>query len=212
MFKRAIGLVGLVVSVSVMACSGAPESGDENVTGDDALTSAAAASEVKGAWTLQNDVTSVTAIVVNSDHTFFRANTPVLNGMFLPGHEPGAVRETGTWSISAAKGTMTFKTAQGEEAYTFTFTKAVLNGMFLPGHEPKDRLELRGIPAKGSQIAFPTQEYVRADSYCFDKSDCNAEMANKIWTPVEAENVERAQVYCNAKTNACELSVSFPQQ
>jgi hypothetical protein len=207
MFKRSMGIFGLVLSVSAFACSGAAP-GNEGASNEDAVTSASDSTKVQGAWILQNDVTSVKAIVLNPDHTFFRANARVLNGIFLADAGPGPTlqRETGTWSLCAAKGTMTFNSSLGAETYSYKFTPVgVLNGIFLPGHEPKDKLELNHTPEckEGfacSQIAFPTQVYTRGPSYCLDASDCNSELASKIWTPV-TENT--GLISC--EVNACDM-------
>jgi hypothetical protein len=200
MFTRAIGF-SVVVSVLALACGGAPS--DSSGSDDDAVTSASDEKNVQGVWTLQNDVTSIKAIVLNPDHTFFRANAKPLNGVFINGAGPGFDRETGTWSLSHSKHTITFNTDNGPDVLSYTFTPAhVLNGVFLPGHEPKDKLELRGIPAPGSQIAFPTQEYARGESFCLATSDCDGERTHNFWQPVSADN---AKASCNTTTNACEM-------
>jgi hypothetical protein len=203
MFKRA--LIGLVLSVSAVACGGAANGGDGASAEDDAVTSASDASKVKGAWTLQNNMTSIQAIVLNGDRTFFRANARILNGVMIGGGGSNLERETGTWSISATKHTLTFHTGQGDEVYSYTYKQAIMNGVFLPGHAPKDTLEIQGIPAPMSHIAYPTLEYGRADSYCLEVSDCNTELG-KIWTPDQASG----KVSCNAQTNVCERGASQP--
>jgi hypothetical protein len=204
MFRRAF--VGLVLSVSAVACSSASPDGNSGASSEDALSSGSEASKVKGAWTLQNDLTSVKAIVLNGDHTFFRANARILNGVMI-GNASNLERQTGTWSLSATKHTLTFHTDGGDQVFSYTYKPAIMNGVFLPGHAPKDKLEIQGIPAPMSQIAFPTLEYARADSYCLEVSDCNAELG-KIWTPEQ----ESGLVSCNADTNSCERGATQGNQ
>jgi len=206
MYTRILGFAGLLLSVSVAACSGAsPESSDDS-SSEDALSNASAATQLKGAWTLTSDNTSITSIVLESSHKFFRKNDArIMNGMVVNGGS--FQREEGTWTVNASKHTITFHVNGMDDTMSYTYTPApVMNGMFLPGHEPKAKLALQGIPAPHSHVAFPLNVYASADSFCFADADCSEELSSKIWTPADAKGT----AVC--KANACEMDAGLSQK
>ena len=191
--------VGLVISLAAIAC-GSPNG--EATTGEDSQEVVAATANLKGSWVLQGD--GKEAIELRPDGSFFRDRTRILNGVFLPGHEPGMIRDQGTFKVSG--NTLDLSITKGQhEVFWFTYKAApILNGVFLPGKEPSAALVLTRQPAPGSHVAFQPETFKLASSWCTAKADCVAERADKTWSTFEQVG---DVVSCNVTTNACEASL-----
>lgn len=166
-------LTAFAVSSIVLACGGTDSSNnDEPAQADDSeqdLT--AAAKQLTGDW--KNDDGSLDAYELKADGTFIHDQFRILNGVMI--NDPGAPpfgRDSGTFSVSKAKGTVTFHVKSGwhagdKQVYAYTYTPApILNGVFVPGHEPTAKLVLTQQPAPGSHVAYAPKHYTHVGTFC----------------------------------------------
>jgi hypothetical protein len=156
----------LAFAASVFACSGsASDEGDPTADQGTEQDIKAAKNALAGSWKIETgseNLTSDLSYDFNANGTFSRTVRKILNGMFLPGHEP-TTTETGTYTINASKKQVTLHVNGLSETYSYDVQPGkVLNGIFLPGHAPPPSatvLSLTGVPAPMSNIAFPTLKY-----------------------------------------------------
>jgi hypothetical protein len=159
----------LSLSAAVFACSGGSAqdgSGSPAQGPEQDVTNAK--NGIVGSWQVEDASKNLgpnLSYEFRSDGSFTRQARKVLNGLFLPGHEPTQT-ESGTYTVDIDKKQVTLDVTS-PRTYSETLAYAVqpgrvLNGIFLPGHEPPPSntvLSLTGVPAPLSHIAFPTIKY-----------------------------------------------------
>jgi hypothetical protein len=190
-----IAASAIALSFSVFACSAASEDTSDTQDQGTEQDLSAAKKNLIGSWTITDksaDYSSSVAYELRPNGEFWRDDNVILNGVMVNGAAPPVKRTTGTWTVNASKHTISFHVETPAEnkglietlAYTYEPGK-ILNGVFLPGSEPDTsaHLTLTGIPAKGSQIAYPAVVYAQADSYCTASADCVDERDDGTWTP-----------------------------
>jgi hypothetical protein len=177
------------LSVSVFACAAAQDesAGNEDRSSEDIV---AAAPQLEGSWTIDDasaKLSSTIAYDFRPNGEFFRASNRVLNGIFPQGGPPPVLRESGTYAVDKVKHLLTLHITAPRaltEVLAYEYKPApVMNGMFIPGHEPKATLTLNGVPAPGSQLAFPAIKYDQASSFCLENNDCVDERGDGTWYP-----------------------------
>jgi hypothetical protein len=157
----------LAFAATVFACTG--NATDDSTPADQGSEQdvKAAKNALAGSWKIESaseNMTSDLAYDFNANGTFSRQVRKILNGMFLPGHEP-TTTQSGTYTIDASKKQVTLhidSPSDIEETFSYNVQPGkVLNGVFLPGHAPNSQtvLSLTGVPAPMSNIAFPTLKY-----------------------------------------------------
>lgn len=169
----------------------------------------AAKKNLLGSWTIGKDSKALTmtlAYEFRPDGTFWRDDTRVLNGFFINGPPP-PTRTTGRYTVHAHTLTLHIDSPQpATEELSYEYTAGrILNGVFLPGKEPDTRahLTLTQQPAPGSHVAYPALTFDRADSYCTANADCDAERADKTWTPDPSAT---GTPTCDTKQRTCSLA------
>jgi hypothetical protein len=131
-------------------------------------------------------------LYLGPDGQFFQDTQGILLGVMTS--PPKDQRSTGTYTVNASKKTITLDYAHGSDkvTYHYDFTPAhILLGVFAPGTGPTPgvaKLALtRQVTSEGgpatSQIAFPTEIYELAPSYCAADADCDLERADRTWEP-----------------------------
>jgi hypothetical protein len=124
---------------------------------------------------------------------FFQDTQAILLGVMT--HPPKAERATGSYTIDRSKKTLTLSYPETSDkvTYRYDFTPAhIILGVFTAGSSPPAgsvaKLALtrqvnaeEGSGAATSQIAFPTENYELAPSYCTSDADCDREKADKTW-------------------------------
>jgi hypothetical protein len=162
----------LALATTVFACSGSAN--DDAAPADQGseqdITSAKNA--LRGSWQIESaseNLTSDLSYEFDANGTFSRKVRKILNGMFLPGHEPTEI-QTGTYTVDAKKKQVALSvkspSPSGPETLeTFNYDVQlgkILNGVFVPGHEPPPShttLSLTRVAPPMSNIAFPTLKY-----------------------------------------------------
>jgi hypothetical protein len=136
------------------------------------------------------------ALYLGPNGRFFQDAAPILLGVKVPA--PTNNRSTGSYTIDTSKKTLTlsYPATSDKVTYHYDFTPArIILGLFAPGSSPPvggvAKLALtRQVKSEGgaaaSQIAFPTETYELAPSYCLSDSDCNREKADKTWEPISS--------------------------
>lgn len=198
-------MIWSVLALSVLAgCGGSADSQDQaSSDSEDAVSTVF----IRGSWVaVDASLGDAAAIDIRPDHKFFQDSTKILNGVMVNGSPEGLVRQTGTWSLSTKNKTLTLNYDHGWDSpdpytvvYAYAYTAApILNGVFVPGHEPTAKLALTEQPAKGSHVAYPTQKFDHADSWCTSDSDCKTELSDG--TSQEGSD------QCNVSTNLCQAA------
>jgi hypothetical protein len=176
-------MIWSALALSILAgCSGSDTSQDQaSSDSEDAVST----TFIRGSW-VANDPSlgDAAAIDVRPDHKFFQDSTKILNGVLVNGSPQGLVRQTGTWSLSTKNKTLTLNYDHGWDSpdpytvvFAYSYTAApILNGVYIPGHGPEAKLALTEQPAKGSHVAYPTQKFLHADSWCTSNADCKTEL------------------------------------
>jgi hypothetical protein len=197
------------LSVTAFACAANTEdTQDPAAESESEQDLTAAAKQISGAWHIQDDKT-LDAFVFHTDGTFVHDQFRILNGVLVMGGPPPG-RDTGKFTVSAKKGTITLHVNEGwhkgeTQVYDYTYKPArILNGVFLPGHEPTATLALTRVPAHPSLPAMIPVTYKHIDSWCMGlpnvaDADCNIQRTEKTWIP-EGSGVST----CNVSKNSCE--------
>jgi hypothetical protein len=207
--------VGMMVSLSVAACSGTDGASNEAVSGDDQDITAAQA--IHGSFVLEGDTKG--AYDFRPDGHFTRDTFKVLNGVFLPGHEPSnLVRDGGTYKFDAKKHVLTLHVTEGlfpgDESFEYKYEPGrILNGVFLPGHEPTSTatLVLTAIPSHPSLPAMVPMTFKSVESWCTSNTDCADEQKDGTWSPLSIGVPPARHIIvaaCDATVNACHLSIA----
>jgi hypothetical protein len=158
------------------------------------------------------------ALYLGPDGKFFQDSQGILLGVMT--NPPKDPRSTGTYTIDTSKKTLTLAYPhEGDEVtYHYDYMPArIILGVFAPGSTPPTgpaKLALtRQVTSQAgsavSQIAFPTETYIFASSYCKSDADCDLEKADKTWEPTshgkphcqldgDVENVESKVSFCAA--------------
>jgi hypothetical protein len=160
------------------------------------------------------------ALYLGPDGKFFQDTQGILLGVMT--HPPKNQRATGKYTVDTSKKTLTLTYPDTSEkvAYHYDFTPAhIILGVFAPGSSPPvggvAKLALTrqvnsegGSGAATSQIAFPTETYQLAPSYCTSDADCDREKADKTWEPI-SEGKTHCELGGDAETvvNVCNAVV-----
>jgi hypothetical protein len=155
-------------AATVFACSGSADDAANPTDQGTEQDIKSAKNALQGSWKIEaasENLTSDLSYDFDANGTFSRQVRKVLNGLFLPGHEPTET-QSGTYTVDTVKKQVTLhidSPNETEETYSYNVQPGkVLNGIFLPGHEPPPShtvLSLTGVPAPMSHIAFPTLKY-----------------------------------------------------
>ena len=169
MISRIFCAAALSLSVFAVACGAAPEADEAAEAESDELSSAA---PIGGSWTASDDATFQRAIVFNSDGTFFRDSTRILNGVLIGGNTSPFVRTAGRYTVNNRRHTITLNVSsptRAVEKYSFAYSPAtILNGIIVgPGGRPAIE-SLTLTPKAGG----PAASFARATSWCTASADC----------------------------------------
>jgi hypothetical protein len=210
--KNTLNLVTIVgaCALPILACSANNnQSGDFGDAADQGSEQdlTAAKGQLKGSWTIDpasQSLTPTLAYEFRPDGTFWRDDGKVLNGLAVKG-DPAPARTTGHYVVNTRKRALTLHLDSGDvEVLLYNYAGRVLNGVFLPGplqSAPEAHLTLVEQAPPMSNIQFPALKFDHASSYCVSDADCDAERADKTWTPGGSGASQ-----CDAASRACTVA------
>jgi hypothetical protein len=197
---KIFSVLALSAFTFVAACAVSPSDSD-GASGEEGSAQDLSANKLNlsGSWVRSADEFGgfgSKALYLGPNGKFFQDAAPILLGVQVPA--PKNNRSTGTFAIDTSKKTLTLNYADTSDkvTYHYDFTPArIILGVFAPGSSApvggvaKLALtrQVKSEPgAAVSQIAFPTETYEFAPSYCISDADCDREKADKTWEPISS--------------------------